>query len=209
MRALFVEQGRAGEGAAMGLIRVHHAIRSGLEAVEGNIEVDELSVRPFTRWERRYIRYVPRLKGGGFGSVRWHLTRGWVARRAVEQRLAERPADVVHMTTDQISLVLGRLRKRVPIVLSLDTLTVDWAKTRRYIPTDAATPGFLKPLGVFEKRALERAPLAIAWTDAVAERIHALAPAARVEVVHPGIDLREFHPAPERRLDGSPTPGRE
>src|SRR4051794_36885882 len=111
MRALFVEQGRAVEDSAMGLVRVHHAVRAGLEQVEGGIEADELSIRPFTRWERRFVRYVPRLEGGGFGSVRFHLARGWVARRAIERRLRERPADVVHLTTDQISLVLGGLRE--------------------------------------------------------------------------------------------------
>jgi glycosyltransferase involved in cell wall biosynthesis len=195
MRALFVEQGRAFSDSAMGLVRVHHAVRAGLEAVPGEVEIDELSIRAFTRGERRLVRYVPRLEGGGFGSVRWHLTRGWVARRAIEQRLRDRPADVVHLTTDQISLVLGRLRRRLPIVLSLDTLTVDWAKARRYIPPDAATPRFLKPLGGLEKRALERAPLAIAWTETVAGRIRDLAPGARVAVLHPGIDLQAFRPA--------------
>jgi glycosyltransferase involved in cell wall biosynthesis len=198
VRALFVEQGRAFPDSAMGLVRVHHAVRAGLEAAPGEVELDELSIRPFTRWERRYVRYVPRLEGGGFGSVRWHLTRGWVARREIERRLRERPADVVHLTTDQISLALGRLRRRVPIVLSLDTLTLDWAKARRYIPAEAETPRYLKPLGPLERRALERAPLAIAWTQTVAERIHDLAPAARVEVLHPGIDLEAFRPGPER-----------
>ena len=189
-------------GAAMGLVRVLHALRAGLDGVSGEIEVDELSVRPFTRWERRYVRYVPRLEGGGFGSVRWHLTRGWVARRMIEQRLRERPADVVHLTTDQISLVLGGLWDRVPIVPSLDTLTVDWAKTRRYIPPEAETPRFLRPLGTLEKRALERAPLSIAWTGTVAERIRELAPEARVAVLHPGVDLQTFRPGPERNRSG-------
>ncbi len=202
MRALFVEQGRAMEGAAMGLIRVLHALRAGLEEAGGEVEADELSVRPFTRWERRYVRYVPGLEGGGFGSVRWHLTRGRVARRAIEQRLRERPADVVHMTTDQVALALGGLRDRLPIVLSLDTLTVDWAKARRYIPPEAETPRFLKPLGVLEKRALERAPLSIAWTDTVAERIRRLAPDARVAVLHPGIDLQAFRPSTDRSRSG-------
>jgi glycosyltransferase involved in cell wall biosynthesis len=202
MRALFVEQGQAMSGAAMGLIRVLHAVRAGLDEVSGEIEVDELSIRPFTRWERRYVRYVPRLEGGGFGSVRWHLTRGWVARRMIEQRLRARPADVVHLTTDQISLVLGGLWDRLPIVPSLDTLTVDWAKARRYLRPEAETPRYLRPLGTLEKRALERAPLSIAWTETVAERIRWLAPAARVAVLHPGIDLEAFRPGPDRGRTG-------
>jgi glycosyltransferase involved in cell wall biosynthesis len=202
MRALFVEQGQAMAGAAMGLIRVQHAVRAGLDEVRGEIEIDELSIRPFTRWERRYVRYVPRLEGGGFGSVRWHLTRGRVARRAIEQRLRERPADVVHLTTDQISLVLGRLWDRLPIVPSLDTLTVDWAKARRYLGPEAETPRYLRPLAPLEKRALERAPLAIAWTDTVAGRIRKLAPGARVAVLHPGIDLQAFRPGTDRGRSG-------
>ena len=115
MRALFVEQGRAMEGAAMGLVRVLHAVRAGLDEVAGEIEVDELSIRPFTSGERRFVRYVPRLEGGGFGSVRWHLARGRVAQAGDRASACEeRPADVVHLTTDQISLLLGRLADRVP-----------------------------------------------------------------------------------------------
>jgi glycosyltransferase involved in cell wall biosynthesis len=202
MRALFVEQGRAMEGAAMGLVRVLHAVRAGLEEAGGDVEADELSIRPFNRWERRFVRYMPGLEGGGFGSVRWHLVRSWVARRAIEQRLRARPADVVHMTTDQISLLRGGLPDRVPVVPSLDTLTVDWARTRRYIRPEEATPGFLKPLGVLERRALERTPLAIAWTDTVADRIRWIAPDTRVAVLHPGVDLRAFRPGSERRRSG-------
>jgi glycosyltransferase involved in cell wall biosynthesis len=202
MRALFVEQGRAMEGAAMGLVRVLHAVRAGLEEAGGEVELDELSIRPFTRGERRFVRYVPGLEGGGFGSVRWHLARGWVARREIEERLRERPADVVHLITGQISLLLGDLAERIPVVPSLDTLTVDWARTRRRIPREAETPRYLKPLGVLEKRALARAPLSIAWTETVADAIRTLAPTAPIAVLHPGIDLRAFRPSSAERRSG-------
>ncbi len=201
MRALFVDQGRAMSGAAMGHVRVRHALHAGLPEVDG-LEVDELDVRPFTRGERRIVRYVPRLDGGGFGSVRFHLARSWLARRLVAERLRHRPADVVHLTTDQISLLLGRLHDQVPFVLSLDILTVDWARLRRYVYPGVETPGYLKPLGRLEKRALERAPLSIAWTETVAETIAGLAPAARVEVLHPGLDLRAYRPGPDRNGRG-------
>jgi glycosyltransferase involved in cell wall biosynthesis len=202
VRALFVDQGRAMADAAMGHVRVRHALRAGLEAVEGALEIDELEVPPFTRWKNRLVRYVPRLEGGGFGSVRWHLARSWVARREIAERLDRRPADVVHVTTDQVSLLLGRLHDRVPIVLSLDILAVDWARLKRYVYPGTETPGYLKPLARLERRALERTPLSIAWTETVAETIGRLAPGARVEVLHPGLDLRVHRPAPDRNGSG-------
>ena len=202
MRALFVDQGRAQTGAAMGHVRVRHALHAGLPDVAGPVETDELEVRPFNRWERRYVRYVPGLEGGGFGSVRWHLTRSRLARRLIADRLRDRPADVVHLTTDQIALTLGRLHERVRFVLSLDILVVDWAALRRYVYPADEMPGYLKPLRTLEKRALERAPLSIAWTETVAGTIAGLAPAARVEVLHPGLDLQAHRPGPGRNGTG-------
>ncbi|MDX6583368.1 MAG: hypothetical protein QOI10_2552 [Solirubrobacterales bacterium] len=202
MRALFVDQGRAMADAAMGHVRVRHALRAGLGEDDGELEIDELEVPSFTRWEGRMVRYVPRLEGGGFGSVRWHLARSWVARREITDRLRHRPADVVHVTTDQVSLLLGALHERVPFVLSLDILAVDWARLKRYVYPGTETPGYLKPLARLERRALERAPLSIAWTDTVAESIGHLAPGARVEVLHPGLDLRVHRPGPDRSGSG-------
>jgi glycosyltransferase involved in cell wall biosynthesis len=125
-----------------------------------------------------------------------------VARREISRRLRERPADVVHVTTDQVSLLLGSLHERAPFVLSLDSLTTDWVRMTERIPPAAATPASLKPLAALEKRALERAPLAIAWTQTVAERARRLAPGANVAVLHPGLDLRQYSPSDADREAG-------
>ena len=190
--------------AAMGHVRVRHALRAGLQEVPAEVEIDELEVPPFTRWENRMVRYVPGLEGGGFGSVRWHLGRSWVARREIAERLRWRPADVVHVTTDQVSLLLGKLYDHVPVVLSLDILAYDWAALKRYVPQGADKPRYLRPLGTLERRALERAPLSIAWTETVADSIARFAPGARVKVLHPGLDLRAHRPVAKR--NGSRMP---
>ncbi len=201
-RILFLDQGRASPGAALGHVRVRHALEAGMPAGTAMRFAD---VRPFTRAERLAIREVPGLERWSYGSVRWHLARGWVARNAIRGALASDPPDVVHIVTDQVSFLLGGTQRRVPCVLSLDSTTVDWVRLIHGLPADAPLPPELRPLARLERRALERAPLSIAWTETVAGRLRALAPGARSATLHPGLDLEALRPRPGDRPAGGPV----
>jgi glycosyltransferase involved in cell wall biosynthesis len=193
MRVLFLDQGRAMPEAALGHVRVKHALAAGLGEVSGPLEYAQVDVPPFTRVQRRFTwTYLPGLGVWNLGSVKWHLARGTGARRQIRGALRRDPPDVVHVTTDQVSFLLGRVQREVPCVLSLDTTTIDWVRLTHGIGANEPTPGWLRPIAPLEARALARAPLCIAWTETVAGRIAELAPAARVATLHPGLDLAPF-----------------
>jgi glycosyltransferase involved in cell wall biosynthesis len=192
---LFLDQGRPTTSSAMGHVRVRHAIERSLDPAELGVRVEFASVPPFrTRLGRLTIRPVPRLGPGDLWSLRFAIARSKMARDLVRSRLDQSPPDLVQVTTDQAGLLMGRLQHRVPCVMSLDSLYVNWNRMTHGIPPERPTPWHLRPVGALERRALESAPLVMAWTDTVAADVRAAAPRARVETLHPGLDLQTFRP---------------
>jgi glycosyltransferase involved in cell wall biosynthesis len=200
-RILFLGQGRATEGVAMGHVRVEHAIETGLPGVGRAFARRTVEVPPFSFWEGLLVRRFPGLGERDLYRLRWHLVRSLGARRLLRRHLRHGRPDVVLVTTDQVSLLLSDLQQEVPCVLSLDSTTIDWLRMLLSIGTDE-TPAELLPLEAMERRALRRAPLSIAWTETIRSRAQQLAPGARVEVLHPGLDLETFSPGRGTRAGG-------
>jgi glycosyltransferase involved in cell wall biosynthesis len=202
VNVLFLHQGRPRPEETIGLLRARHAIEAGLPHADGDVNPTYIEIPPFTRWERRWMRPVHRWDKLNLQSVRWHLVRGWRARAMIGEQMRSRPLDVAHITTVHVSFLLEDVQRRLPCVLSVDTLVTDWARAKRFVPAHAKTPSYLKPLEPLERRALKQAPLNIAWTDTIARRIHEFAPGAKVATLHPGLDLEAFRPSAPR--DGGP-----
>lgn len=202
-RLLFVDQGRGALDSAMGHVRVRHALEAGLAEVPPPLHVSFAEVpRPNAR-QRAFYRRVPGAGPWHFGAVRWHVARGWAARALLREQLRSGRPDVAHVTTDQVAFLLAGVQRRLPCVLSLDILAIDWACMKRGLPADGTgVPAYLAPIEAMERRALEQAPLNIAWTTTVAGRVRQLAPRASLEVLHPGLDLSAFAPPSqhERRM---------
>ncbi len=158
------------------------------------------TVPPFTVPERLAAWDLPGVARWDFHKLRWHVVRAVKARRVLEAALRRDPADVVHVITDQVALLLGT--GGPPWVPSLDSTTVDWVRTQLRLAPDAPLPRQLAPLAALERRALERAPLCIAWTETIADQIARLAPRARTAVVHPGLDPEAFRPPGGERRPG-------
>lgn len=199
-RALFVTQGRALDTAALGHARVRDALE--LTPTPGDVELQFEEIRPFNRGERLLVRPLPLPRGRGYTRLRWHLARGAVARRQLKRRIDAVGPDVLHVTTDQIAFLFGGLQRLVPCVMSMDTTTYEWVRMIEGLPEQGSPPPALRQLMRLNRRALEHAPLCVAWTDSVAEAVRRLAPAARIAVLHPGLDLGAFRPARERPGDG-------
>jgi alpha-maltose-1-phosphate synthase len=198
-RILFLNQGRAVTGAAMGHARVDHAVRAGLAAMDEPPAADFVALPPFSLAERIAVRPLKGLGHGDFATLRFHLARGVDARRAIRHALRAAPPDVVHITTVQVSFLLREIQRAVPCVLSLDTTIYDWIRLLRRLPDAAGVPFDLRPLLALERRALHRAPLCVGWTKMVTDRIRAIAPRARCATLHPGIDLTRYRPATAAR----------
>jgi glycosyltransferase involved in cell wall biosynthesis len=201
LRVLFVNQGRAAPGAALGLLRVQQAVECGMPD-GGDVDATFATLPRHTLGQRVALRRVPGVGHRDFWTFRWHVVRGSSARRLISAYLRREGADVVHVTTDQISLLLPGLERRAPYVLNVDITTYDWVRLLRRLPPDAPMPTDLRPLWSMERRALRRAPLCIAWTDAAAAGIRRLAPEANVTVLHPGIDVQLFRPRSGPRRPG-------
>lgn len=202
VNVLFLHQGRPRPEETIGLLRARHAIEAGLANAGDDVNPTFVEIPPFNRWHRRWMRPVKRWDKLNMQSVRWHLVRSWSARELIlDQMYLSRP-DVAHITTIHVGFLLARIQRRLPCVLSVDTLVTDWARAKRGIPADARMPSYLKPIEPLERRALGHAPLNIAWTDTIAARVREFAPKAKVTTLHPGLDLEAFRPPAERKTDG-------
>lgn len=195
MNVLFLNQGRARAQETLGALAIPRSIEVGLPHVAGDVNPTFVELAPFNRWHRRFMRPVKRWDKLNMQSVRWHLIRSWSAREVVlDQMYLSRP-DVAHITYVHVAFLLGGIQQRLPCVLSLDTLTIDWARTQRLIPANAPTPPYLKPLEPLERHALKAAPLNIAFTETVARRVREFEPKANVTALHPGLDVDAFRPS--------------
>lgn len=204
VRILFLDQGRASAQAALGHVRARHAFEAGIDDRAADVDAEWASVPPFGRGGMIATRLLPGLGRANLWSLRFVLARSWLARRLMQRRLEHgRHDDVVQITTNQVALLLGRVWSSVPCVLSIDSLYVEWNRMTHGISPEATLPWFLHPIAWLERRALTRSPLTIAWTDKVAADVRRRAPQARVETLHPGIDLNAFRPA--RRTAAGPV----
>src|SRR4051794_7392771 len=84
-RILFVSQGRASRGVAMGHIRVEHALRAGLAGLPRPPRTDHVTVPAWSAFERLLVRPLPGVATRDFEALRWHLARGWRARKLIRQ----------------------------------------------------------------------------------------------------------------------------
>jgi len=191
---LYVSQGRAREGAALGHARVRDALA--LEPPRVGVRLGYEEIRPFSKLERLAARPYRVPWGRDYYRLRWHLVRGLLARRAVQARVrAERP-DAILFVTEQITFLMGSIQRRFPTALSLDATTYDWTLTLEGLPLEGSSPPELRRFRSMNRQALERAALCVCWTDFVERGVRRLAPTARTTVLHPGLDLEAFQPGP-------------
>jgi glycosyltransferase involved in cell wall biosynthesis len=188
-----VSQGRAGEAAALGHARVRHSLE--LEPFPDGVHFDFEEIRPFSRLEQLAVRPYRAPWGHGYRQLRWHLLRSLLARRVVQARVRAKRPDAI-LVTEQITFLMGSIQRRFPTAISLDSTTYDWQLILEGLPLEGFAPRELRRLRSMNRKALERAAVCVCWTDFVARGVRRLAPTARTVVLHPGLDLEAFQPAP-------------
>jgi glycosyltransferase involved in cell wall biosynthesis len=185
-------------------VRVQQTLRDVLPRLGDPIDAQFVEMARFNRVEMGLAAPVPRVPGRGWFDLRWFLVRSAAARRLIGRELRDRRPDVVHVTSNDIALLLGDIQREVPCVVSVDVLLEDWLRMLAGVTTGEPTPAPLRPLIRAEHRALGAAPLVIAWTDTVKASIRATIPASNTVTLHPGIDIDRFRPA---RRDQRDHPG--
>jgi glycosyltransferase involved in cell wall biosynthesis len=153
---------------------------------EAGISASVIRVAPRTS---SWTRHLPGLR-------RWSFQASWAARAAVRSRLAEGDVDALLIHTQVAALLSVGVMRTVPTVVSLDATPLN------YDSVGASYDHARSPLAVerlkwqVNHRAFGAARALVSWSrwaaDSLVRDYHV--PAERVHVIHPGVDLRRFHP---------------
>lgn len=196
MRALFFNEGNLG-AHIMGQGQLETALRIGLAELP---EVDARFVGLGSMGriaQAAAYRTLGPITGAGLDprALRWHIVQSLRARHAVSTELRNRPADVVHIHTQSVALLMGSAMHTTPVALSVDTTVRDWWSMPAWRPQQSYAGALIAPSVALERRALERAALVLAWTPWAQHAIERSAPGARTVEHHPGLDLTRHRPA--------------
>lgn len=201
LRALFFNEGELGN-AVLGIAQSEAAVRVGLRGTPVSTRFVRLT--PMGPLALRTVSLLPVLgrRDLDLQTSRWHLVQALRARRQIQAELAREPADVVMVTSHSITLAMGGLARRTPLAVSVDTTVWPWRAMAIWQPLYAHSRAAVALSLVAERRALSRAAIVLARTRWAERGVLASAPAARVIVHHPGLDLERFRPPEAGRRDG-------
>jgi glycosyltransferase involved in cell wall biosynthesis len=199
MRVLFFNEGNLG-AHVMGQGQLAQALRVGLPEA-GDVDARFAGLTPMGRLASaaasrplaplESLELDPR-------ELRWHVVQSLRARKAIEAELRAGPADVVHVHTQSVALLMRSTMRRVPVALSTDTTVHDWSTMPAWRSTGSRADARLAPSEALERRALQSAAITFAWTAWTRQRAEHAAPRARIVEHHPGLDLQRYRPAPRR-----------
>jgi hypothetical protein len=185
-----------------GPARAADPIAAAFAPAEG-LELRRVPLPPVVGWRRLAARSVPWAGHHDLDLqvLRWHLMQGAVVRTAVTDALREGGADGVLVNTHSIAIRLGEVMDDVPTVLDVDATIEQWQAFgvwRRWTPW---SPALLAPSLAMERRRFGQAAAVIAQSAWAAGGVQTSCPGARVEVVHPGLDLEQWCPAAREPRD--------
>ena len=127
LRVLFYNEGDLGSHV-LGHGRLAEALNAGLAGVTG-VQVRFASLSPMSRAANAIAtRPIEPLRRAGIDmpTLRWHLVQSLRARRELARELDAWHADVVHLYTPAVAMMMEATMRRVPVVLSMDTTVREW-----------------------------------------------------------------------------------
>jgi glycosyltransferase involved in cell wall biosynthesis len=202
VRVLFFNEGNLGSHV-MGQGQLVEALRTGLEQTP-EIDARFAGLTPMGRLAAALAtRAIPPLarRRLDMRALRWHLVQSTRANRAIAGELARWPAEVVHVHSQSVALTPGRTLRATATVLSVDSTIGDWSAMPAWRGPGRLQAALVEPSRALERRAFARAKLTVAWTRWARRSVERTAPGARVEELHPGIDLDRYRPAPRRERE--------
>lgn len=191
---LLVNEGALGTGV-LGHVRLAVSLRA-LGAAE--VDLVHVSLPPMPLPARIAARQVPGLASldADFQTVRWHAVQGVRTHRTLAAAMERTRPDVVCVNSHSSALFAG-LPPAPPVVLVADASVWAWHAMGVWRPVRPWSRALLGPSLRRERRLLEQAAVTFASTPWAATTLQPAAPAARVDVMHPGLDIEHFSPAPE------------
>lgn len=199
---LFFNEGNLG-AHVMGQGQLDAALHAGLERCP-NVRARFAGLEPLGRLTGAIAtRPIPPLGGLELDlrTLRWHLVQALRARAAIERSLAGEGADALLVHSHSVAMTMDARMRATPTVLSLDVTVTDWSQMPGWRSRRPYGRAVVAPSRALERRAFERAALTIAWTGWARRSAERVAPRARVEELHPGIDLARYAPAPRRERE--------
>lgn len=152
------------------------------------------------------LEYPPRGLAAVPGLRNWSMRASWAARKGLLRRLQQGRLDAIFIHTQVASLLSTSVMRSIPTVISLDAtpfniddLGIAYRHRRGARPVEAL------------KRRINQHAFASArtlvtwctWTAKSLERDYQVDP-AKVQVVHPGVDLGLFRPPDQRPANARP-----
>jgi len=192
---LFVNQGAMGT-SILGLAASEAAFQQGLEG--SGLRTAYLRLPPPSAAERVAAVDVPLLRGADLDlhALRWHLVESARGRRAAQRGVRNTPVTDVHVVSHTAGLLLASLARRRRVWLSTDATIRQWDGFGVWRPVRPWTQAALTPSVALERRAFRYAAGVLTWSRWAADGVLESCPEARVDVLHPGMDLQRWCPQP-------------
>ena len=192
MKLLVIDEG------VLGHRTLKRQLSSALDAIP-ELEVRMLTVPPPSRLGRLALRRIPGLGDADLLGLRWRLRWSRQARKLLKRNA--RWADAALIVTQASALLAKGPMRRLPCVLSVDATVGQFTALEYLGPRDRWSGRQLRLIARLEKRAIANAAATVAWTEwnAAALRSEYDLPDARVETIHPGLDVAWWGEAARRR----------
>ncbi len=189
--------------SGLGLVPVQQVIQAHFPRA-GSAQARFRMMAPFNPLQRALVTPIPGLPGRGYSDLRWFAVQSLAARRIVREEMRAWQPTFAHVTVSGAALLLPSLQTEIPCVPSFDVTMGEWMRLMYHLPSEEKLAHPWRLLQERERHVLDTAPLAIAWTDHVSTRMRSLAPLARIETLHPGLNLDLFTPRSTPRRPGVP-----
>lgn len=196
MRLLFFNEGNLGT-YILGQGQLDAALRSGLRQAP-DVTARFVDLGPMGRWSSALAsRPLWPLSAIdlNMSSLRWHAVQSARTKIKLARELRQWPADVVHLHSQSVALLMAGTRGLPPLALSVDATIRQWSEMPAWAPSARRALIDIGSARILERRALRRATLVIAWTDWARHGVERDAPGASVIAHHPGVDLARLIPA--------------
>jgi starch synthase len=200
-RILFLNQGQPVKSSPLGNLRAQQVYQSHFPP-GASVDARFRLLEPFNLVQRAVVTPVPGLPGRGYSDLRWFALRSFAARRIIREEIRSWNPTIAHVVVGGAALFLSAMQAELPCVPAFDVTMAEWMRLMHRLPHDQPLGHPWRVLQGLERRSLEAAPLAIAWTEHVSDMLRGVVPETRIETLHPGLDTHFFTPRAGARRPG-------